>query len=435
VAETWADQTQALTDAWIAAQTKLWSDWAASATKLGATPVPGVGDWVQQWREITRRALAAWTSASDQPEGPDGVSRQVIERMFAGEESFLGFVDMSLAMLKAVAPKIEVGDEWMELLRRFIDQVKEDTVRGRGTWMHPESLSAATGDISELWRLYVAELERLYGPWIGAYRDAGLNMVEALRGDRGAARDIYTGFLDAYEATFGRMLAAPAIGYSREMTERLLRGFDAWVDVNRAGLDFQTELANTGLHALEAFMRRLVEMGEKGERITSLHEFYDLWLDTAEKAYYELFGTDAFATLQGRFVNASMQLRRRQGELLDEIMADVGLPGRKEVDQVHRHIYDLRVELRWLKRDMAAMQRELETLRKARPAGEVEESLETPETEGRRSAAQVTAGEKRTSKASAPRTVKSQPAAERRKPRSTARKRGATDSKRGTTGR
>ncbi|HJW76249.1 MAG TPA: poly(R)-hydroxyalkanoic acid synthase subunit PhaE [Thermoleophilia bacterium] len=412
MAETWAEQTQALTEAWIEAQTSLWSDWAASAVKLGATPVPGVGDWAQQWREITRRTLAAWTGASDQPNGPDSVPRQVIERMFAGEESFLGFVDMSLAMLHAVAPKIEVGDEWMELLRRFIDQVKEDTVQGRGAWMHPESLSRATGDISELWRLYVSELERLYGPWVGAYRDAGLNLVEAVRGDRTAARNVYSGFLDAYEATFGRMLAAPAVGYSRETTERLLRGFDAWVDVNRAGVDFQTEITNTGFRAMEALMHRLVEMSEQGAQITSLHEFYDLWLDTAEKAYYELFGTDSFATLQGRFVNASMLFRRRQGELLDEIMADIGLPGRKEVDEVHRHVYDLRIELRYMKRDMAALRRELDALRKSRGEEGGNKEPATPKSKKAKPAA---------------------PDAAKARPRSTAGKRTAASSRSRTT--
>lgn len=423
MAESWAEQTQALTDAWIEAQTRLWSDWAASAVRLGTTPVPGGADWLQQWRDVTRRTMTAWMGRSGSTDDSDTtVQRQVVERMFAGEESFLGFVNMSLAMLKAVAPKIEVGDEWMELLRRFIDQVREDTVEGRGAWMHPERLARATGDVSELWRLYVSELERLYGPWMGAYRETGLNLVEALRGDRDAARDIYTGFLDAYEATFGRMLAAPAIGYSREMTERLLRGFDAWVDVNRAGVDFQTELTNTGLHALEALMRRLVEMSEKGEQVTSLHEFYDLWLDTAEKAYYELFGTDAFATIQGRFVNASMQFRRRQGELLDEIMADIGLPGRKEVDQVHRHIYDLRIELRWLKRDMAAMRRELDALHTSRDGGKSDEAAENTKAEP--TSGEVTKVKPATTAKAKPRSPKTTKA----KPRSPARKRGAASS-------
>ena len=124
-------------------------------------------------------------------------------------------------------------------------------------------------------------------------------------------------------------------------------------------MDYQTVLSNTGMHAQESLMSRLVCMGEKGEKITTLRELYDLWVDTLEKAYSELFGNESFAALQGRYVNASLLFRRRQGELLDELMATIGLPGRKEVDQIHRHVHDLRIELRWVKREMRAMRREL----------------------------------------------------------------------------
>jgi class III poly(R)-hydroxyalkanoic acid synthase PhaE subunit len=413
VAEGWTEQTQALTQAWIEAQTKLWSDWAASAVKLGATPVAGVGDWSQQWQDVARRSLAAWTQESD------GVPRQVIERLFTGEEAFLGFVDMTLGMLRVIAPKIDAGDEWMELLRQFVGQIKQDTVQGTGVWMQPEQLPAAAGEVSELWRLYVAQLERLYGPWAAAYRDAAMNLTEAARGDRSATRRMYGGFLDAFETTFGRVLAAPAIGYTRETTERLRRGFDAWVEANRASVDFQTEMANTGFHAMEELMRALVEMSERGEQITSLHQFYELWLETAEKAYYELFGTDSFATLQGRFVTASLQYRRRQGELLDELMETIGLPGRKEVDEVHRHVYDLRIELRYAKRDMAALRRELEALRAsgeepARGAGGAAEAKTRPASPGTTKAGATKAG------------------ATKAKPRARARKRGAAGSRPGT---
>jgi len=202
-------------------------------------------------------------------------------------------------------------------------------------------------------------MQRFFGPWGTAYQEAAVNFSEAARGDPTAIHKTFAGFVDAYELTLGRFVNAPSVGSSRESTERLLRGFDAWVEMNRAAMDFQTVLSNTGMHAQESLMSRLVCMGEKGEKITTLRELYDLWVDTLEKAYSELFGNESFAALQGRYVNASLLFRRRQGELLDELMATIGLPGRKEVDQIHRHVHDLRIELRWVKREMRAMRREL----------------------------------------------------------------------------
>ena len=352
----WVEQTQAMTSAWLTAQSQLWNDWAAAVQPTAAAVAGGnfVGDWMQQWQALARTSLGGWTAESGDE------ARELATRLLTGEQAFLSFVEMAFGMMKAVAPKIDVGDDWKELLRRFLGQMREDMLRGQSAWASPGSGAAATtGDVTELWRLYSLEMQRFFGPWGAAYRDAAVNMGEVAKGDPTAIHKTFAGFLDAYELTFGRFFTAPSIGYSREPTERLLKGFDAWVEMNRAAVDFETELANTGMHAQEALMGRLVDMGEKGEHITTLRGFFDLWVDTLEKAYYELFGSESFATLQGRYVNASLLFRRRQGELLDELMDTVGLPGRKEVDQLHRHVHDLRIEVRWTKREMRALRREL----------------------------------------------------------------------------
>ena len=352
----WVEQTQAMTSAWLTAQSQLWNDWAAAVQPTAAAVAGGnfVGDWMQQWQALARTSLGGWTAESGDE------ARELATRLLTGEQAFLSFVEMAFGMMKAVAPKIDVGDDWKELLRRFLGQMREDMLRGQSAWASPGGGAAAsTGDVTELWRLYSLEMQRFFGPWGAAYRDAAVNMGEVAKGDPTAIHKTFAGFLDAYELTFGRFFTAPSVGYSREPTERLLKGFDAWVEMNRAAVDFETELANTGMHAQEALMGRLVDMGEKGEHITTLRGFFDLWVDTLEKAYYELFGSESFATLQGRYVNASLLFRRRQGELLDELMDTVGLPGRKEVDQLHRHVHDLRIEVRWTKREMRALRREL----------------------------------------------------------------------------
>ena len=404
----WVEQTQAMTSAWLTAQSQLWNDWAAAVQPTAAAVAGGnfVGDWMQQWQALARTSLGGWTAESGDE------ARELATRLLTGEQAFLSFVEMAFGMMKAVAPKIDVGDDWKELLRRFLGQMREDMLRGQSAWASPGGGAAAsTGDVTELWRLYSLEMQRFFGPWGAAYRDAAVNMGEVAKGDPTAIHKTFAGFLDAYELTFGRFFTAPSIGYSREPTERLLKGFDAWVEMNRAAVDFETELANTGMHAQEALMGRLVDMGEKGEHITTLRGFFDLWVDTLEKAYYELFGSESFATLQGRYVNASLLFRRRQGELLDELMDTVGLPGRKEVDQIHRHVHDLRIEVRWMKREMRALRREL----KAKAESEAGPAQEKPSVKPAKSA---TPGAKSAAKA-APAAAKRRrpPAADPKSPR------------------
>jgi class III poly(R)-hydroxyalkanoic acid synthase PhaE subunit len=349
----WVTQTRDLTQAWTEAQSRIWTDWLAATRPAADVPGRLMSDWVNQWQTLARTSLASLPADAPEP------SRELAERLLSGEQAFLGFFEMTTAMMKAVAPAIDVGEDWINLLRRFLDQMKDDMLQGRSAWMHTEALAGVTGEMSELWRLYSIELQRLYGPWTTAYADAARNMAEAGRGDPTAMRETYAGLLNAYEVTFGRFLSAPSVGFTRESSERLLRSFDAWVDMNRAAVDFQTEIANEGMHAVEALIAKLVDMGEKGEEITSLRQFFDLWSETVDSVYYKLFGSDSFANLQGRFVNSAMEYRRRQAELLDEAMDSIGLPGRREVDQIHRRVHELRREVRGLKREMSALRAEL----------------------------------------------------------------------------
>ncbi len=351
----WVEQTQNLTQAWTEAQSKIWRDWAAAAQPAAAVPGKLAIDWMQQWQQLVRTSTRNWSSGS-----PD-TARDLVENLISGEQVFLSIAEMTLGMMKAVAPAMDVDKDWMDLLRRFADQMKQDMLRGQFSWLQPQTLASAGGDVAELWRLYTAELQRLYGPWASAYTDAARHLTEAGRGDPAALGKTYAGFLDAYELSFGRFLSAPMVGYSRESSERLLRGFDAWVDMNRAAFDFQTEIANEGLHAVEALVAKLVEMGDKGQTVTSLRQLFDLWSDTVDEVYYTLFGSDSFARLQGRYVNGMMEYRRRQAELLDEAMEMAGLPGRKEVDQVHARIHQMRREVRSLKKEMKELKAELAT--------------------------------------------------------------------------
>lgn len=355
----WVQQTQALTEAWTNAQAQIWTDWLKAMQPAADTPGRLAQTWMQQWQALTQGAVPGATTEAT------GTSRELMERILSGEQAYLSFVEMTLAMMKAVAPAIDVGEDWVSLLRRFLDQMKDDALHGRSAWMHTAALAGVTGEANELWSLYVAELQRLYGPWATAYTGAAQNLGQAGRGDTSALRRSYAGFLDAYETTFGRFLSAPSVGYTRESSERLLKSFDAWVDMNRAALDFQTEITNEGMHAVEALIARLVEMGEKGEKITSLRQFFDLWSDTVDGVYYQLFGSDSFAMLQGRYVNAAMEFRKRQADLLAEMTDAIGLPGRQEVDEIHRRMHDTRREIRTLKREVTGLRAELATARQA----------------------------------------------------------------------
>lgn len=345
----WTEQTEEMLKSWTEAQKRVWDGWTDAARKPDPA-APGLWtDWFSQWQQTAQTAAAQW--------GADGVPKAVIGRLFAGEEALLRFVDLALGTFKTIAPGLDAGQDWAELLRRYLDQLKEEMARRPSAWMTPEGVAAATRDLPELWKLYVAQLQKLGMPWVQSVREARGHLGEAVGGDRQAAVKLLNTFLDNYEAMFGKFLGAPAIGYSREMNEKLLKGFEAWTDYRRTSLEFDTELVGTGFRALEELLRELVETAEKGQKVTNFRQLFDLWVASSERAYFELFNTDSFAELQGRLVNSAMRCKIREREIVEEVQSAFSMPSRSEIDGIHRRVQDLRDEVKALKRELALLQK------------------------------------------------------------------------------
>lgn len=126
-----------------------------------------------------------------------------------------------------------------------------------------------------------------------------------------------------------------------------------------------SEVMNAGGRSLEDLLRELVEKGERDESVTTFKGLLDLWVSTAEGTFAELFRTEGFARMQGKAVNAAMVYKLRQREVTEEFMKAYDLPTRSEIDTVHRHVHDVRIELRYAKRTLAATRAELQQARES----------------------------------------------------------------------
>jgi class III poly(R)-hydroxyalkanoic acid synthase PhaE subunit len=347
----WTEQTQAMLRSWTETQKKLWEGWAEAAQRTASPGGEGSPweEWGQRWRDLARKSLEGLGASTT------GVPREVAERLFGGEDVFLRFVEQAMAVMRAIAPKIDAGEDWADLLRRQFRQIKESMTQAPAPWYTPEAAAAVTRDLPELWKLYAQELQKLGAPWLASLQGARGHLGEAMSGDRQAVIRMYNLFMDTFGSTAGKFAAAPAIGYTREFQEKVTSAFETWIEVRRTEVDFHTEMVNTGLRALEGLLRELVEKSERGEKIESLRALFDLWVATAEKTYFEMASTDAFAEIQGRFVNAAMQHRIRERELMDALMKSLHLPTRRELDDAYRHLHDLKNEVRALRREVSQM--------------------------------------------------------------------------------
>ncbi|MDF1551731.1 MAG: class III poly(R)-hydroxyalkanoic acid synthase subunit PhaE [Deferrisomatales bacterium] len=356
----WTDQMQQLMRSWTEAQQKMASEWTTAIHQAGAPGQATAGDWATQWREQAARNFETYLGTVG------GVPGSVAQRMFAGAQTYNQFVDFISAALRDMAPKMESGADWVAALKQHMDALQEKMNGQPHLWMKPESMAAMGGDASELWRLFLSQTQAMAAPWLASLGQSRGHLGEAMGGDHRAVIRMANLFTDTFESTMGKFLGAPAIGYSREHQEKLTKTFEAWVDMKRAEVAFNTELTAIGFRAMGALVDRLKAMASKGEKIESSRKLFDLWVEVAEKTYFEAASTEAFAQTQADLVNASMHHKVHEKVLLEIFYKAVHLPTRQEIDDAYKHMHELRSQVKKLTKTAAALQAEVASLTESR---------------------------------------------------------------------
>jgi hypothetical protein len=143
------------------------------------------------------------------------------------------------------------------------------------------------------------------------------------------------------------------LGYTRELNEKMLKGFDAWQDFRRASFEYQTLLANTWVRAFEKLMQELLVLAQQERPIQSLRELVLLWNNVADPVFIEVFRSEKYIRIQGKLLNTAMAYRIHRREILELVLKILDMPTRTEVDEAHRSLYEQRKEIKALKKAVA----------------------------------------------------------------------------------
>lgn len=205
----------------------------------------------------------------------------------------------------------------------------------------------------ELWQIYVEGLQKLGQLWAELLRQSLENTSKAVVGDHSALLELTNLYWNIYEKTFGSFLQSPTLGYNREFNNKWLLGSDSWINFYKASFDYQVVLVDVWVRAFEELMRELVSSEEKGETVQNWRQFLQVWSSVFDRAFAQTFRSSDALEIQGKFLNAGMTYRLHQQQLMEVFLKMNDLPTRSEVDEVHRSIYELRKEIKSLKKALA----------------------------------------------------------------------------------
>jgi class III poly(R)-hydroxyalkanoic acid synthase PhaE subunit len=334
----WTKQAEAMMQTWTEAQKKMWENWF-QMTQNGSGPTM-FSNMFEQWRSLTEQSMQAWTSDS----AP--TLKKVMEQWTASQAVMMRFLELTTKAWQAMAPKVEAGADWQSILADYSNQWFQQLVEGStGT-------VSTSKDINGLWRLYIEEWQKLLQSWQHNWGQTPWQFSQAILGSGTQLGELSRLHWDAYERSFGRMTETPLMGSNRELMAKLINGFDTWVEFRKASTEYHLILAKTSAQAFEEVMKELVALSERGEKIDSVRQLMNLWLDTIDHTFSKLYKSEAYLNVQRELSTAVMKHRLQEQEITEIILKTLNLPTRSELDDAYRSLYELRKEVKAIKKTL-----------------------------------------------------------------------------------
>ncbi len=339
----WNEQVDSMVGMWSEAQKNMWESWYNMA-RSAPTSMTSYTGMLDQWRKLAEQSVDAWTSEAEP------VSRRMSHQLLSSQSTMMRFLDLTSRAWKAIMPRVQDGQDWQVVMNEYSEQLRKQLMPDASAF------SQASQDVGELWTLYLQEMQALSRPWLASVQRSPFHIGEAMTGSGSGSEliEMTNLYWDAFERTFGRLLNSPGLGFTREINETVARAFDAWLDFRRISIEYQGVLAGAWTNVFEGVMLNLVERSENDKPITNVRELIRLWTDTADTSLEKIFRSEDYVRIQGQLMDTAMNYRVREQEVVELMMKSGYVPTRSEVDEAHRNIYELRKEVRALKKVLKA---------------------------------------------------------------------------------
>lgn len=191
--------------------------------------------------------------------------------------------------------------------------------------------------------------QEIFSPWM-QIDESIFQRIAA--GDYHAYHDFFKDFNNKYEETFDKVFNMMGMGLNREANEDYMKAISAYI----RSLFVTGELVSLVMETLIGSMKTLLERYQsnlnEGKMVTTFREFYDLWYNVTEEALVNLFNTDEFSKVFGNFSDRYAQYMVAMNRVYERMLAGLPIPTNKDMKSLYKTVYDLRKEVRDLRRKL-----------------------------------------------------------------------------------
>ncbi len=338
---TWREQAESMTKVWTEAQRAMWQGWydAVQAASSPAMFNPGI---VDEWRKMANQGMEMWTS------NIDPAFKNVSNQLLGSQAAMMQMLQFTTEAWQSMAPKLEAGQDWSTVMNTYVEQMRQQL------FPSAKGMMQSTQDASQLWQMYMGQLQQFSQPWSNVLQQAPGLLTGAMSGNGGNLVELTRLSWDAFGKTFGTFDQSPAFGLTRELEQKISEGFVAWKEFQEASNEYNILMSDAWSKVFAKVLQDMKDRADQDKPVESLNDLTRLWLSAADRSFDEMFRTDTYAQVQGRYVASYMNYRIHEQKIVEEMLKYSYIPTRSEVDEAHRNIHNLRKEVRMLKKSLAA---------------------------------------------------------------------------------
>ncbi len=277
------------------------------------------------------KALEFWWRSVAQ--NAEGETKDVYGKLIDQTQAFYFLTDQLSRFLQGLAEVSQSAENWQEQLEQRFDEMRDFMTHSQG------ELGRTLSGMFGAWQLPMDTLQRTFST-------ASLFPGDFLQGIKP----------EGIEQVTDRFLSVPGVGYSRESQEQIQEGLRLWIRYQRTAYEYQIALSKVGIDALDIMKQRIMDMAGQEQRLTSLRELYDLWVDCNESAYADFAFSAEYSRLYGRLVNDLMALKQHGQHFVDETMSAFSMPTRKSMATMQKRQQELRRELITVKQTLESLE-------------------------------------------------------------------------------
>ncbi len=356
---TWSEQADSTMKVWTEAQKKMWENWYEMAQNFSnpGAMFSGMGMY-DQWQKMASQWVEAISAGSDP--SAQNLSRQFV----ASQASMMRFLELTTRAWSVMMPKLEAGEDWQKVLSDYMEQFRKQM-------LDPSQMMQAAQGTTTMWMDYMQSMQSAMLPWMKSMQQAPSIFGSAMLSPNGGTEmiDLTRMFWDSYDQTVGKLVGMPSVGFTRELEKKMAAGYQAWVKARQAMDEYQMLVIDGWSGVMEQVLREMMDRAEKGKPVESVRDLVRLWTTAADKSFDQVFRSERYAEVQGRFVSSYMDYRVKEQEIVDEMLKYSHIPTRSEMDEAHRNVYELRKEVKALKKAMSGDAKKAAAPKKASGGG------------------------------------------------------------------